>query len=101
MNAWTHLERLERLRDRIEVEIRAEKQRLGRVDIARERMRSVPVAPVQERLRAAGICSRDVKAWARSVGLIEEMKRGRLAPELLDAYLAAHPRRRPIKGSVE
>lgn len=93
----TRLEQLERLQERIRQEIAVERRRLFLE--GRERPHSATKAPrtnaVDHQLVALRVSAREVKEWALAEGLIEEIKRGRVSSELVDAYQLAHREESP------
>lgn len=90
----SRLDHLQELRARVDAEIRAEKEierervrRRKLMEAARfRRRRSSGPNVVEQRLTRLGVTSADVKHWALGQGLLTEIKRGRLASTLLDAY---------------
>lgn len=86
----TRLEQLLKLRDRIDLEIAAE--RLNPTH------RPAPPAPAvhdgdlssEARLHRLGVTTKQVKQWAVDNGVLDHMVRGRINPALVDTYEAAH-----------
>lgn len=113
IQSGTELERLRSLRIRVGHEIRSlelaivrgtssDRGRLDRLRLVRDevddrlgRPRFVPYVkprradPARDRIRAAGLSPAVVRAWAIEQGLTTA-RRGRVAVELVDAYVAAH-----------
>lgn len=90
------LRELQRLRARIDQEIQAELLRAA-TDGGHTRPHDTtpaparPAVPTAEEIAAAhGVTSLQVKEWGLSVGLIPEIRRGRLSLDLAKAYAAEH-----------
>ncbi|WP_183092922.1 hypothetical protein [Nocardioides stalactiti] len=45
---------------------------------------------VTKRLQQLGVTSHDVKVWAVSVGLLDQVRRGRIKGAVVEAYATAH-----------
>lgn len=95
----TRLDLLERLRVKIDQEIAVERRKLAlngpgpraRFDVFEKPKRKAPEPAAGERLIAElGVTTRDVKVWAVSVGLLDQVRRGRVAGSVVDAYALAH-----------
>jgi hypothetical protein len=87
----TRLEQLYALRDRIALEIRAEERRLSLQRPAFEVFKKPrPKHTTELRLEQLGLTSRQVKEWAHATGLVDEVKRGRIGADLVNAYADAH-----------
>lgn len=70
---------------------------------AKETTTPVPPRPRQENtvdrlLKDLGVTAHDVKTWALTTGLISEIRRGRVAGDLVTAYAAANPNPEPEEG---
>jgi hypothetical protein len=87
----TRLEQLYALRDRIALEIRAEERRLAlqrpNFEVFKKPGRRNAVETLLDDL---GVTSRQVKEWAHATGLVDEVKRGRVGADLVNAYADAH-----------
>jgi hypothetical protein len=46
---------------------------------------------VEARLDELGVTARQVKEWVHATGLVDEVKRGRIGADLVNAYADAHP----------
>lgn len=106
MFVGTKLDQLMYLRRKVDEQIRLEKRRLvleGRMrrqaTKAAKAAKAAAPAPeaVQARLERLGVDSIHVKRWAKATGLITEIKRGRVHPDLVNAYEKAH---KPDGGPV-
>lgn len=95
ISTGTRLEQLERLKAKVDLEIAAERRRLAlderfvtfqRADHDRRR-----VDATKARLEQLGVTAKDVKVWAVGVGLLADVKRGRVARELVEKYAEARP----------
>lgn len=94
-NSSRELPRLLELEDRLHVELALPppvRPVVGRRPVPR------PQQPTQERLRALGVTSLQIKTWALEQGLITELKRGRVPPALVDAYAARLAQTAPKNG---
>lgn len=91
----TRLEQLIALRNRIDLEIKAERRRQdgGRIRTQETRKRTPGGdGNPEERMAALGVDSHTVKQWAVDVGLATDIRRGRTSHDLVDAYIEAnHP----------
>ncbi|MDI6911467.1 hypothetical protein [Nocardioides sp.] len=101
----SRVEQLERLLARVEQELAAERLKL-RTDAVDTRggIRTHTAAPASRIVAAqrranepVPLCSRVIKVWAHEQGLIEYVPRGRVRPELVEAYEKAHG----IKVTIE
>lgn len=94
----TRLEQLQALRRRIDHEIAVEAARLVDEQAGRRRpptyeRGSRTPEPVIELLNQHGLTALQVKQWAHHAGLIDRITRGRVALDLVRAYIAAQDNR--------
>lgn len=93
----TRLERLERLRVEIDQEIAQERRRLvldspplaRRFEVYEKPKRKAP-STGDQLMRELGVTANDVKVWAVSVGILDQVRRGRVASHVVDSYAQAH-----------
>ncbi|TAJ21807.1 MAG: hypothetical protein EPO65_00470 [Dehalococcoidia bacterium] len=95
----TRLDLLERLRVKIDQEIAVERRKLAlnapgpraRFEVYEKPKRKAPEPSAGDRLLVElGVTAHEVKVWAVSVGILDQIRRGRVAGHVVDAYALAH-----------
>lgn len=98
LQAEQRLDRLRKLRTLVDKEIREiEAEEAHRAKKAAQRDAGKPRGRrqkaedrVTKQLERLGVTAHDVKVWAHQTGLVDQVRRGRIKAELVDAYEAAH-----------
>jgi hypothetical protein len=89
----TYLERLEQLRQQVDQAIAAERRRValeGPIRLVARPHQQVPRGNrVDMRLASLGVTALQVKEWAVEAGLLDQVRRGRVALSLVEAYADA------------